>query len=278
MACGLPDESKLKRTHYIALAAIIVLTVILLKLPDRASSNLKRAIGSLFLPLIGLESSGRELANRGSLAVLPRAELIRQLEQVRSENEALRLREAQRDEILRENDRLRSQLSFPRIHSDWKLRLARIIGREPANWWRTMRIDLGSRDGVATNAPVLTVDGLVGRVSEVTYTQSQVVLLGDPDCRVSVLIRDTGDNGVIAPASSSPLDSALVDILYLSRASKIQPGQTVITSGLGGVFPKGIVVGQIADWRSVDFGLYREARVALAVKLNNLEEVWVKLP
>lgn len=278
MACGPPGTVTLKRTHYIALVAIIVLTMVLLKLPHRASANLKRAIGALFLPLIGLGGSSRELATQGSLAILPRAELIRQLEQARSDNDALRMRDAQREEILRENGRLRAQLNLPRSHPDWKLRLARIIGREPANWWRTLRIDLGSRDGVVTNSPVLTADGLVGRISEVTYTQSQVVLLGDPDCRVSVLIRDTGDNGIIAPASSSPLDSALVDILYLSRASKIQPGQMVITSGLGGVFPKGIVVGQIADWRSVDFGLYREARVALAVKLNLLEEVWVKLP
>lgn len=268
----------MKRKHYIALVAVIVLTVILLRLPDRASANLRRAIGALFLPLIGLGSSARELANKGSLAILPRSELIKDIEQLRQENQRLRVRDMQREELARENNRLRAQLSLPPLHPDWRLRLASVIGRDPANWWRTLRIDLGARDGVVTNSPVLTAGGLVGRVAEVAYTQSRVVLLGDPDCRVAVLIRETGDGGIIAPASSSPLDSSLVEVEYLSRSSKLQPGQLVITSGLGGVFPKGLVVGQIADWRSVDFGLYREARVALAVKLNNLEEVWVKLP
>ena len=57
--------------------------------------------------------------------------------------------------------------------------------RDPANWWRTVQIDLGSRDGIQTNQPVLTAEGLVGRVSSVSYVSSQVVLIGDPNCRVS---------------------------------------------------------------------------------------------
>ena len=65
----------------------------------------------------------------------------------------------------------------------WKLKLANAIVRDPANWWRTVQIDLGSRDGLRTNLPVLSTEGLVGRVSSVSLTRSQVVLVGDHDCR-----------------------------------------------------------------------------------------------
>jgi rod shape-determining protein MreC len=82
--------------------------------------------------------------------------------------------------------------------------------RDPANWWRTVQIDLGSRDGVTDNLPVLTADGLVGRVSSVGLTRSQVVLIGDPNCRVSALVENPAhDTGVIS--ASGPLDNTLVE-------------------------------------------------------------------
>ncbi len=118
--------------------------------------------------------------------------------------------------------------------------------RDPANWWRTVQIDLGSRDGVQTNLPVLTADGLVGRVSPSAMTRSQVVLIGDPNCRVSALVENaTHDMGVLI--ASGPLDTSLVDLTYLASSANLKPGQNVVTSGLGGVFPKGIPIGQIVD-------------------------------
>jgi rod shape-determining protein MreC len=189
------------------------------------------------------------------------------------------LRLMQADDVLKENGRLRAQFGIPRQYP-WNKQLARVVARDPANWWRTIRIDRGARDGVATNAPVFTTAGLVGRVSEVGFAQSQVVLVGDPDCRVAVLIADekSREQGIIAPSSSSPSDDALVDLGFISRNAKLAAGQMVVTSGQGGIFPPGIIVGQIADFRAVGYGLYKEARVSLAVKMNTLEEVWVKMP
>jgi len=93
-----------------------------------------------------------------------------------------------------------------------------------------------------------------------------------------VMIEETRENGVIAPSSASPLDNTLVELGFLSRNSKLAPGQRVITSGIGGLFPKGIFVGQIVDWKSVGYGLYNEARVKVQVNMNTLEEVWVRMP
>jgi rod shape-determining protein MreC len=178
---------------------------------------------------------------------------------------------------MKENERLRAQFGIAR-QNPWNKKLARVVARDPANWWRTIQIDLGSRDGVLTNAPVFTAAGLVGRVSEVGFAQSQVSLLGDPACRVAVVVGDTKEHGIIAPSSSSPLDDALVELNYLSRHSKLAAGQLVMTSGEGRIFPAGLIVGQVADVRAAGYGLFKEARVSLAVKMNTLEEVWVKMP
>jgi rod shape-determining protein MreC len=92
------------------------------------------------------------------------------------------------------------------------------------------------------------------------------------------MIEDNREQGVIAPSTSNPLDYTIVDMGFISRNSKLSPGQRIITSGIGGVFPKGIPVGQIIDFRSVGYGLYNEARVKVHVKMNSLEEVWIKMP
>ncbi len=152
--------------------------------------------------------------------------------------------------------------------------MARVILREPANWWRNVQIDLGGRDGVQVNMPVLTAEGLVGRISAVGFGRSQVVLVGDPGCKVSVRVENpTRDAGVIGPGG--PLARDLVELGYLPRSANVKPGQLVRTSGEGGVFPKGIPVGTILDAQPVEYGLYTVARVKLAADLNALETVWV---
>ncbi|HLZ54274.1 MAG TPA: rod shape-determining protein MreC, partial [Verrucomicrobiae bacterium] len=157
------------------------------------------------------------------------------------------------------------------------LKLADVVMRDPANWWRTVQIDLGSRDGVRENLPVLTADGLVGRVSAVGLTRSQVVLLGDSYCRVSALVEDPAhDIGIIT--ASGPLDNSLVELTYLSGNAVVKPGQNVVTSGEGGVYPRGIIIGQVVDSQTVEFGLYTEARVKLAANLGALDQVWVLFP
>jgi rod shape-determining protein MreC len=125
---------------------------------------------------------------------------------------------------------------------------------------------------------VLTSEGLVGRIAAVGPNRAQVLLLGDPNLRVAALIqeKDVRENGIVL-SSSGPLDS-MVDFQYFSRNTGIKPGQSVITSGDGGVFPKGILIGKIVDIRNNNVGLSTEARVKIAANLNSLEEVSVMFP
>jgi rod shape-determining protein MreC len=266
-----------RRPHYIAVGLMALLTLLVLNLPGRTTARLKLAVGSLFLPLFGLASGAREAAGQAGDAVLPRGELLRMNESLRRENEQLRLQAQQNEGIERENARLRQLVGWQR-QAKGKYKLAKVILRDPANWWRTVRIDVGSQHGVSNNLPVLTAEGfLVGRVAATSLTSSQVVLLGDPNCKVSALVEnDARDMGIVGVGGL--FDGSMVVMDKLSRNANVKPGQRVVTSGLGEVFPKNIPIGQIADARPAEFGLYTEARVKLGANPGALEEVWVLFP
>jgi len=278
-----------RRKHLVVLGLVVLLVVVLLNLPASTTARLKLALGSLFLPLFGLAGAANHTAGKLGDAVTPRGDLIRELDTLRKENDELKVRVTERDALERENARLRDQLAWAK-QSGWKLKPARVIARDPANWWHTVFIDAGSHHGVKVEMPVLTPDGLVGRILNVGMFRSQVVLLGDPACRVSALVKESGENGFVSPMPAHLADTRFVVLNYLSRAAtpkpgqavvssgvELKPGQTVLSSGQGGVFPKGLLIGQVVDTRVVGYGLYTEARVQLAVNLNAIEEVWVLL-
>jgi rod shape-determining protein MreC len=262
----------LKRLHYIALSLVVLMTLIILNLPNQTAARLKHGIGSLFLPLFGWTATAQQMAQHAGDTVLPRRELLKQIEDLRQENQLLRLQVLQDGEIRRENARLRQFFGWQQQASH-KVKLARVVLRDPANWWRSVQIDLGQRDGVQLNLPVLTTDGaLVGHIASVSLTRSQVALLGDPSCKAAARIdNESRDTGVI-----ERLDNGLAEMGYLSRTSNLKPGQNVVTSGLGGIFPKDIPIGKIVDTHPAEY--YTVARVKLAANLDSLEEVWVLFP
>jgi rod shape-determining protein MreC len=260
----------LRRPQYIALIMVVLFTVTIMNLPRPANARIKLAIGSLFLPLFGLKASARELTHRAADATMTKAELLKENEALREEIQQLHLQGIQTEQMSRENARLRQLVGWQQ-QKPWKLKLGRVVLREPSNWWRAVQIDLGSRDGIRPEMPVLTVDGLIGKVSSVNVSSSQVVLLGDPSCRVAARVEN--DTGVIG--ASGPLESEFVELGFLSKNANLKPGQPVKTSGEGGIFPKDIPIGKVVDVRAVEYGLANVARVKLSANLSALEEVWV---
>jgi rod shape-determining protein MreC len=271
----------LKKSHYIILLFVVLLVLVLLQLPGGTVGKLKLAISGLFLPLFGLSSSTHEWLGQARQGLVPRRELLRQIDELRRDNQDLKLRLALDAQLENENARLRGQVGWAR-HTHWPVKLARVIARDPANWWRSVEIDLGSRDGLRPNLAVLTSDGLVGRVQSVSGTRSQVILLGDPNLRVAAKVGASGltnaETGIITVHSSAPQEEGMIDLDLLSGASGVAPGQNVVTWGEGGVFPADIPIGTIVDKRVKEYGLSSEARVKLAANLSALEEVWVMVP
>ena len=262
-----------RRWHYLGLGLVVLVSLLILNLPGKTTARMKLGIGSLFVPLFGLANTTQQLAGRAGDAALPKSQLLNELEALRRQNQELRLESARAESLGRENERLRQLFGWQQKQPH-KYKLANVVLTDPSNWWRTVQIDLGSRDGISANMPVMTTEGLVGRVASVGLTRSQVVLLGDPNCKVAARVEnDARDMGVVGPAGA--INSEFVELGYLSRNANLKPGQNVRTSGIGGIFPKDILIGKVVETRSAEYGLNLVALVKLAANLNALEEVWV---
>ena len=251
---------------------------LLLVMPESARARLKSAIGALFLPVIGISTTGQvALESLGQLGASgsessPTNQALGQAPDVLPSLADLQM----------ENALLREEINQFRDANDWERRipweskLVRVVGRDPFNWWRRIKINLGSNKGIRFNQPVISAKGnLVGRVSEVGPLTSWVVFASDPNCRFSALIKESRSQGGIVSPRQYSSDPRVVELTYLPNDVELRPGQAVVTSGLGGGFPKEIPVGLVVDsWISKD-GLYTEARVKLHANLNQLETVRV---
>jgi rod shape-determining protein MreC len=254
---------------------VVLVVAVLLKLPTQTMGKFKLAISGLFLPLFGLAGSSHDVAQKTGNMLVSKRELFEENDRLKKENQQFRLQLTRDAELERENDRLRLSLGW-RKQQAGSLKLGRVIAHDPANWWRSVTIDLGARDGIRVNLPARTIDGLVGRVYSVSDTHSQIVLLGDPNVRVSATVGK--ESGIVMTSSTSPQENNMVDLAYLPGSSVVSPGQLVTTLGDGGVFPPGIPIGKVVDKRSRDNGLTSEARVQLFANLAALEEIWVIVP
>lgn len=264
-----------KRPYYIAVALVAVLTLLVLNLPSHTTARVKTALGSVFLPLFGMADGTRRAAGRATDNLLPKSELIAANDALRRENQELRLQLAQAETIAKENERLRQLVGWQK-QSRWKVKLARVIYRDPANWWRTVQIDLGSRDGVSNAIPVLSAEGyLIGRVSSVSFTRSHVLLIGDPNCEVPAVVEnEMRSQGIVG--GGGPFDGSFVTLSHLPRSAKIKPGERLVTSELSRIYPPGIQIGHVVEEaHPVESGLIQEAEVKLSANLSSLEEVWV---
>jgi rod shape-determining protein MreC len=147
---------------------------------------------------------------------------------------------------------------------------ARVVGKDATNWFKSILVDRGSLDGIRRNMPAVTADGLVGRVVDVTPTASRVQLLTDPVSSVGGLVQRTRVTGIV----SGNLGAG-TRVRYLPLLADVVAGDEVVTSGMGGVFPKGIPVGRITAVERKSGALFAEAALTPAAELGRLEEVMI---
>lgn len=193
---------------------------------------------------------------------------------IASENERLKGRivelEAERNRLLEveaTNRRLRELLDF-RSQLPPGAVTAAVIGNSASTWFRSFILDKGSADGLFKGMAVVSPVGVVGQIVSVTSRSAKVLLITDPHSGVDVMVQRSRARGIV----SGSLDSGPI-MKYAKRSEDIQEGDRLITSGLDGIFPKGLLVGTVAKVRKKSFGLFQYVEVALAVDPAQLEEV-----
>ena len=195
-------------------------------------------------------------------------------EKLRAEVETLRAQNLNASESISENQRLRALLGYKQSATQFDLVAASIIGREAATWSSVVMINRGTLNGVADNMAVVTELGLVGHVAEAGLNTSKVQLLLDPRSSVGTLIQraDSRVAGIVEGDINNPTRPKMVNI---PKDAAVAVGDVVVTSGFGGVYPKGIIVGKIAEIHNDEGGLLKHGIIDTAVNFEKLEDVSV---
>ncbi|NLZ38245.1 MAG: rod shape-determining protein MreC [Firmicutes bacterium] len=177
-------------------------------------------------------------------------------------------------ELKQENERLRRMLEL-REASEYELIAAEVIARDPSSWFKTITINKGARHGIEQNMAVITTDGLVGSILSVAPNSAHVLLLTDERSAVSALVQRSREPGEVGLIENDPENPGALLMKNLPRDANIQPGDTIISSGLGGLFPKGLLIGYVSSTAEDKMSLTQYAVVQPAVNFNRLEEVFV---
>ncbi|MCB2180271.1 rod shape-determining protein MreC [bacterium] len=165
---------------------------------------------------------------------------------------------------------LSSLLDFARSQRENEYVAATVVYRDPRPFLKYIIIDIGSDDGVLKGMPVVSAEGLVGRVDAVTASAARVMLITDASSSVNVVIQPSGASAVLEGSVPSDLSLDLI-----AQDENVSPGDLILTSGLGGVYPADILVGQVANVRSTATELFQQAAVQSAVDFTRLEVVLV---
>ncbi len=187
---------------------------------------------------------------------------------LKEEVERLRLENSATNELLLENERLRGLLDFKKLHPPASV-TAQVIAKESSPSSRTVTINRGSDDGIQKDMAVISPAGVVGRVQAVLPGTSKVILLTDPGSTLAVRVQRNREEGLLEGKIST------CALKYVSYYADIQEGDLLVTSGLDGIFPKGLAVATVAKVTRREASAFQTVEAEPAVGFSRLEEVLV---
>lgn len=272
----------MSRAHWSKAVVIIVLIVGGLLAMMRYTAVDRPGVAALsnfvrgaFTPLQGGVSAVIRGVNNLTGIFISKEKLKQQNDALIAENNQLRLENNRLREEQQELKRLRDLLGFKESNAaQYELLAARVIARSPSNWYSTLTINRGARDGLTKNMVVITGAGLVGRINAVSQNTAEVLLITDGEGAVGavVLMQDTRTPGIVEGAGDG-----LLQIKHIAYDEPLEVGHTVITSGLSEIFPGGLPIGTVVEVgrEAEPSGLLKYALVRPNVNFNHLEEVFV---
>jgi rod shape-determining protein MreC len=187
-----------------------------------------------------------------------------------SENSSLQRQIIELQQQVAEAQLLSTLVDYERRHVENEYIAATVIARDISPFLHYVIIDRGSDDGLRKGMPVITQQGLVGSIAAVTASAARVQLINDPGSSINVILQKSGAEGVLNGQITGEIELDMV-----SQNATIQPGELVVTSGLGGNYPANLVIGQVTTVKSEPFALFQSASVQPAVNFSQLEIVLI---
>jgi rod shape-determining protein MreC len=262
----------MKKLIILALLLFIAGIVSVVTLDTPTTRGIQGKVMEVLSPFIH-SSTAIETSINGAMSTPedPR-ELKREKERLQIEVERLRIISQKYTQLLDENNRLRGLIDFKQA-APYKMTAARVIKRVSTTWWNTMIIDKGLLDGLATDTPVISANGLIGKTGKMAPHMAEVILLTDEMCRVSAKVDGTLEQGILEGERAGLDMRPDLRLRFLTRNALINPGTNVISTGEGGVFPAGLLIGRVKRFENRD--ITGEAIIEPAVDFSMLEYVFI---
>lgn len=274
-------RTKAIRRRSIWIASIFVLALVsyavLTPTPEGRAGVLRQELATLFRPFFAVADHTENAIASVWHHYIALTHAARDNDQLRGEVVALREQLQTLSEVQSENQRLRGLLTMADPWSRQPI-AARVLAVNPQPDVRTVVIDRGWADGIHRDRPVMAEGGLVGRVRVVTEHTATVLLITDTNSAVDVVTTRSRVRGLLVGAlrgTSLVRPAMLSQLEYVAHDSDIAQDDALVTSGMDGIYPKGLPVGRIHELRKDEFGLFEEAWVLPAADLSRLEEVIV---
>ena len=259
------------RPMIVAIIAIIVLLVLVIstsntdsaKGPVSIAGNIIRPVQSFFFGL-GRKASGNEDKNVGTWK--------EKYEKLLAEQEKYEEMLKNYEELKAEDDRLSELLNY--VGSiEYDICTADIIGTTPSEWFNEFVVNAGLDKGITKDMVVYNKDGLVGRITYSAKGYSRGISIMDESSGIAVMVERTRENAILSPIEGT---SNELELLYLRDNADIVPGDVIITSGIGGIYPKGIQVGKVIEV-STENAREKKVKILSTVDFDHIEEVTIVL-
>lgn len=251
-------------------ALVVALAFYSLNLREKEHANaFERSVLSLFAPLHNVGNRVGDAIGGIWSDYVDLVEVRKENKQLREAVKSLNSRIVEGREAALENNRLRGLLDLKGVNKAPSV-AASVIGEDSSPWFKTLVINRGAADGVQEGMPVMAANGVVGQVIKVAAGSSRVLLLTDHASGIAAVVQRSRARGVVKGKGGG-----LCSLEFSLREEDVKVGDVVVTSGMGGVFPKGLVVGEVTMVKKGEYGIFQTIDVRPAVNMAKLEEVLV---
>ncbi len=201
-------------------------------------------------------------------------DLLKENEELKKQVSELRTRLNDSEDALKENEELRKMLGVAERGSNFEYETAEVVARQMDEWSMVLTIDAGKKDGLAKNNCVVNSDGLIGYITSISAHSAEVTTILDPNLQAGAKITGTDEIGV-AKGDYSLMSGKQLKVTYLAHGSSISKGSTVETSGSGGVFPEGLVIGTVKKVCTESDGMSDYAVIEPSADITSATRVFI---
>ncbi len=261
--------------YFVVATVVLVIVIGCFASCDSGNTPIENAGGAVSVPLQGAVSDGGSWIG-GIFEYFGNVKKLKsENEQLKNENTNLQKQIRDMEGLSSENGKLRQMLNLKNEQTSIEMVAASVSAKDPSNWFAGFTINRGEKDGIKKNQAVVNTNReLIGQILEVSSNFAEVITILDSDSSIGAEIKRSGEIGIVE-GDANLRYSGMCRLGYISRDTDIRPGDFIETSGLGGVFPKGLLIGTVVEIYDENSTMSKAATVEPLADISKVKEVFV---